>query len=364
MMIWSSRTRRCGLTGKRAPELLREVAVVDLDVARLVGHLVGGVPLGFFPGHALHDLGRREQRPLLAVQELRQHPGVDVEVELGELRCVEFLRWIEQLREDIARAVLRAIRGDLLDVDVGRPIEVSRIPRRELPLFVQIEKILALEGVLPVEDGLHRRRYRLEGADVWKRDGIALFVLHEASSVWGMELVAVSYHWRDGTSRARPATAVERGVDRSARPADRFRRRTAAPWLGGLTAGGDRVESRGGVPGQCAAANVSPAPYDPWTTSWRWSRPLKNARFLWQFPPILPGAPSVSTRAVGGRAYVAIAEPISCGSCALPTTRSALDARLVERAPSPCGDRQPSGGPGTHDELLDRRRYRRRRRSG
>ena len=56
-------------------QLLGEVAAVDLDVARLVGDLAGGVELGLGPRHRVDDLRRREQRALLAVQELRQHPA-------------------------------------------------------------------------------------------------------------------------------------------------------------------------------------------------------------------------------------------------------------------------------------------------
>ena len=72
-MMSSSSVLRLGVHLVGEAELLGEVAVVDLDVARLVGDLVGGVELGLLPGHALHDLGRREQRALLAVQELREH---------------------------------------------------------------------------------------------------------------------------------------------------------------------------------------------------------------------------------------------------------------------------------------------------
>ena len=65
----------------REAELLGQVAVVDLDVARLVEHLARGVELGLGPRHRLDDLRRREQRALLAVQELREHEAVHVDLE-------------------------------------------------------------------------------------------------------------------------------------------------------------------------------------------------------------------------------------------------------------------------------------------
>ena len=54
-----------------ARQLLAQVLGVDLDVARLVHDLGGGVVLGVDPRHRVDDLGRAEQRALLAVHELR-----------------------------------------------------------------------------------------------------------------------------------------------------------------------------------------------------------------------------------------------------------------------------------------------------
>ena len=56
-------------------QLLEQELVVDLDVAGLVHHLGGGVELGVDVGHRLDDLGRADQRPLLAVEELGEEPG-------------------------------------------------------------------------------------------------------------------------------------------------------------------------------------------------------------------------------------------------------------------------------------------------
>ena len=59
-----------GVRRVRQLELLVEVAGVDLDVAGLVDHLRGAVELGLEQRHLLHELGRRQQRTLLAVEEL------------------------------------------------------------------------------------------------------------------------------------------------------------------------------------------------------------------------------------------------------------------------------------------------------
>ena len=70
--IRSSSVFRFGLIGYACADLLVQVAAVDLDVARLVHHLGGAVELGLDPRHRVDDLRGREQRALLAVQELRQ----------------------------------------------------------------------------------------------------------------------------------------------------------------------------------------------------------------------------------------------------------------------------------------------------
>jgi hypothetical protein len=48
--------------------------VEGLDVAALVDHLGAAVELGVEPRHRLGDLRGGEERPLLAVEELAQHP--------------------------------------------------------------------------------------------------------------------------------------------------------------------------------------------------------------------------------------------------------------------------------------------------
>src|SRR5206468_1709490 len=61
--------------GERLAELLPDVALVGLDVARLVLDLRRGVELLVGARSAAHDLRGREERSPLAVEELAQDPG-------------------------------------------------------------------------------------------------------------------------------------------------------------------------------------------------------------------------------------------------------------------------------------------------
>ena len=145
---------------------------------RLVRHLVGGVPLRLLPGHSLHDLRGGEEGALLAVQELREHPGGHVEVQLDRLLGLELVRRVQQLVEDLPRAPGEPLTRHLLQVDVGRPGEVAGVPGGGLALLVECEEVLAPERVLPVEDGVHGDRDALERTDVGDRERVVLGVVH------------------------------------------------------------------------------------------------------------------------------------------------------------------------------------------
>ena len=56
-------------------QLAGQVGVEGLHVPALVHHLRAAVELGVEPGDRLGDLRRGEERALLAVEELAQHPG-------------------------------------------------------------------------------------------------------------------------------------------------------------------------------------------------------------------------------------------------------------------------------------------------
>src|SRR5262245_48142657 len=137
--------------GKRVRQLLGQVAAIDLDVARLVRHLAGGVELGLGPRHRVHDLRGGEQRALLAVQELRQHPAELVHAHALQLPQVELAGRIEHGVEGLGRKEL----GKLLGVDGDGPVDVGGgVPLQALALLVQVDQPLATERVVPVEHGL------------------------------------------------------------------------------------------------------------------------------------------------------------------------------------------------------------------
>ena len=81
----SSRRFSVGVIGIRQLELLVQQLRVGLDVPRLVHHLGGGVELGVDVRHLLHDLGGAHQRALLAVQELRELPRLQVAAQVRPL---------------------------------------------------------------------------------------------------------------------------------------------------------------------------------------------------------------------------------------------------------------------------------------
>ena len=89
--IWSSSFFSSRVHRVLVAELLLDEAAVDLDVARLVHHLGRAVLLALVPGHAVDDLRGREQRALLAVQELAELPGDRLVAQLLDLARRELL---------------------------------------------------------------------------------------------------------------------------------------------------------------------------------------------------------------------------------------------------------------------------------
>src|SRR5262249_21887449 len=126
-------------------------AAIDLDVTRFVRHLAGSVELGLGPRHRVHDLRGGEQRALLSVQELRQHPAELVHAQALQLRQVELPGRIEHGVEGLGREEL----GKLLGVDGDGPVDVGGgVPLQALALLVQVDQRLAIERVAPVEHAL------------------------------------------------------------------------------------------------------------------------------------------------------------------------------------------------------------------
>jgi hypothetical protein len=118
---------------------LVEVPLVGLDVAGLVADLDRGVQLVVERVGGCADLGRRQQRTLLAVHELTDQPAVL----LGHELPPQLGRGAERVRQraaqpapvDAARGVRRHLGAG---VDLDRPVEVDRgVPLRRLGPLVE-----------------------------------------------------------------------------------------------------------------------------------------------------------------------------------------------------------------------------------
>ena len=84
-MMSSSSSLQVGVDRVVARQLGVEVLGEDLDVAGLVHHLGRRVVLGVDPRHGLDDLGRADQRALLAVHELAERPVLALDADLDPL---------------------------------------------------------------------------------------------------------------------------------------------------------------------------------------------------------------------------------------------------------------------------------------
>ncbi len=132
-------------------ELLVDQPLVALDMAGLVHHLGGGIELGVHVRHGVDDLGRRDQRALLAVHELTDRMALQVEAQpvpllLGHLvpegRAVD--------RDGLVRHPHRVLLEQLL-----RPVDPCRgVPLLLLTLLVEIQQIGRAVLVFPVEGNL------------------------------------------------------------------------------------------------------------------------------------------------------------------------------------------------------------------
>ena len=147
---------RWALTRVGARQLLVEVLGEHLDVAGLVHHLGGGVVLGVDPRDGLDDLGGADQRALLAVHELAEHPVLRLHAELGPLLIAPALEE-RAAQVDAAPAVGGGVGDDhRLLVDLDRPVEVGlAVPLGGLGLLVEL--LEAGPGpllVVPGEDGV------------------------------------------------------------------------------------------------------------------------------------------------------------------------------------------------------------------
>ena len=141
--------------GMDVVELL-DVAREHLDVSRLVHRLRRRIELGIGVRHRVHELRRDHERPLLAVQKLREP---------------ERRRPLRQLRRRLhgQRPPVRGLldrhagaerrRRELDEVDRAAPVEVALgDPLRLGRLHVEPAQLVDLGIVVPLVDDLHRAR--------------------------------------------------------------------------------------------------------------------------------------------------------------------------------------------------------------
>ena len=134
--------------------LLVQVAAVDLDVARLVDDLGGGVELRVDVGHRLHDLGRADQRALLAVHELAEAPGLGVAAQLA-LALVGHGRPTTRCRR--SGMISSGMPTGLVEVDLLAPVEpVAADPLAPRALVVEAQQLVPPTRVVEVEHGGRR----------------------------------------------------------------------------------------------------------------------------------------------------------------------------------------------------------------
>jgi hypothetical protein len=124
-------------------------------VPRLVHHLGGGVELGVHVGDLLHDLGRADQRPLLAVEELRQLPRLCV---AAQVRLLAVVHPVPDVRAVDADRLVGHLLG-VLRIEVLRPVDARvHVPLEPLALLVEARELVAGVLVLPPEGGVEGPR--------------------------------------------------------------------------------------------------------------------------------------------------------------------------------------------------------------
>jgi hypothetical protein len=147
------------------PDLLVQVAVVDIDVAGLVDDLGRAVELGVEILDRVDELGGGQERALLAVEELRQGPRRGLEVDRGALALAQA---VPDRRAKKRHQLLGAHRRLEVRRQMPRQDHVA-LPLRARRLDVEIAQLVAAVLVAP---GVRDVQDRLEGLDRRGRHGV------------------------------------------------------------------------------------------------------------------------------------------------------------------------------------------------
>ncbi len=124
---------------------------IGFDVARLIHHLGRGIEFRVEIRHGLHDLGGRDQRALLAMNELGYLRRLQVMANLTPLLLVHPVPDVGA--EDVDDPVVEHHR--VLRIEVERPVDpFGRVPLLLLALGIELQQGLARLVVFPGEAGL------------------------------------------------------------------------------------------------------------------------------------------------------------------------------------------------------------------
>ncbi len=155
----------------------RDIAPERGDVARLLAGLVGGVFLGAGINQDVAQRGGQRQRPLLAMQDVRQVPALDLVGEADFLALVEMLaRPAVELGETLQRHDALAVEVEGLgEIEIGRVVGVPEMVVRRAD-----DRVERLRAAAIALDRQHRReivgRHGLVGRIVGDRmlDGLGI----------------------------------------------------------------------------------------------------------------------------------------------------------------------------------------------
>ncbi len=132
-------------------ELFVQQALVDLDMARLIHHLGGGIELRLDIGDLLDDLRGANQRALLAMEELRKIVGLRMTPQVG---LFLFGQALPDRRAEDGKILVGQFLG-IFRIQIERPIDaVARVPLLLFALLIEAMQGRAAVFIFPFEAAL------------------------------------------------------------------------------------------------------------------------------------------------------------------------------------------------------------------